>query len=106
MDIEGQQLQAVSNLAADIKVTVYMHYEDVTISLPLPQTMSSSARNQLRGKIIRTFPIGSQLKVTLNCGFVLASVITRRSWEELGLEVGQEIVAFFKASSVHLIPKH
>ncbi len=104
IDIEGQQLQAVSDLAVGSKVTIYLHYEDITIALPSAERVSSSARNQLSGKIVRTFPFVSQIKVTLDCGFNLASVITRRSWEELGLKIGQEIVASFKASSVHLIP--
>ena len=103
--IEGQQLQAVSDLAVGSIVTVYLHYEDVTITLPSVEQISSSARNQLRGNIVRTFPFGSQIKVTLDCGFTLASVITRRSWEELRLKVGREIVASFKSSSVRLIPR-
>jgi tungstate transport system ATP-binding protein len=105
MDVEGQQIQAVSDLTTGSEVTVYLHYEDVTIGLPSAEPKSTSARNQLRGSIVRTFPFGSQLKVTLNCGFTLAAVITKRSWEELGLEIGREVVATFKASSVHLIPR-
>jgi tungstate transport system ATP-binding protein len=105
IDIEGGQIQAVSELGVGSKVTVYLHYQDVTISLPSAKPTATSARNQLRGSIVRAFPFGSQLKVTLNCGFSLAAVITRRSWEELGLEVDKEVIAAFKASSVHLIPR-
>jgi tungstate transport system ATP-binding protein len=105
VEIEGQRVQAVSNLDISTRVSVYLHYEDVTISLPLSKPMYSSARNQIKGKIVKVFPFDSQLKVTLNCGFTLFSLITRHSWEELGLEIGQEIVASFKASSVHLTPK-
>ncbi len=105
IDIEGHQLQAVSDLATGSKVTVYLHYEDVTVSLLSAEPTSTSARNRFRGSIVRTFPFGSQLKVNMNCGFTLAAAITRRSWEELGLEVGQEVIAAFKASSVHLIPR-
>ena len=105
IDIQGHQLQAVSDLATGSKVTVYLQYEDVTISLPSIEPASTSARNQFRGSIVRIFPFGSQLKVTLDCGFNLAAVITKRSWEELRLEIGQEVVATFKASSAHLIPR-
>lgn len=105
INIEGQQLQAVSDLGVGSRVTVYLHYEDVTITLPSQESISTSARNQLRGKIVKTFPFASQIKVTLDCGFTLVSVITRRSYEELGLKVGHEIVASFKSSSVHLIPR-
>ena len=105
IDIEERRIQAVSGLAVGSEVTVYLHYEDVTISLPYAEPISTSARNQLKGKVVRIFPFGSQLKVTINCGFALSSLITKRSGEELGLEVGQEIVASFKASSVHLMPR-
>ncbi len=103
----GQDLQAVSTLDLTIgtEVIACLHYDDVTISLPLPQSMLSSARNQPKGKIVKTSPVtASQVKVTLDCGFTLAAVITKRSWQELGLQLGQEVVASFKASSVHLIP--
>ncbi len=103
VNIRGQELQAVSNLAIGGKVTVYLHYDDVTITLPSIESASTSARNQFRCRIVRSFPLGSQMKVTLDCGFDLASLITRRSWEELGLAIGKEVVASFKASSVYLI---
>lgn len=106
VDVNGQHLEAVSNLPVGTKVTAYLHHEDVTLSVVAAQTAQSSARNQLKGGIVKVFPLGSQLKVTLDCGFMLASVITKRSWEELGLRIGDELVAFFKASSVRLIPKH
>jgi len=105
IDIEGLRLQAVSDLKAGSRVTIYLHYEDITINLPSMEPVSSSARNQFKGNITRIFPLGSQLKVTINCGFNLAAIITRRSWDELGLELGQEVIASFKASSVHLIPR-
>jgi molybdopterin-binding protein len=105
IDIKGHQLHAVSDLAAGSRVTVYVHYEDITLILPPAEQISSSARNQLRGTIVRIIPFGPQIKVTLDCGFPLASVITRRSMEELGLETGREIVASFKAPAVHLIPQ-
>ncbi len=105
IDIGGQQFQAVSELATGSKVTVYLHYEDVTIGLPSAGPAYTSARNRFRGSIVKTFSFGSQLKVTINCGFNLAAVITRRSWEEMGLGVGREVIAAFKASSVHLIQR-
>ena len=105
VSIGTQRLQAVSNLDSGTVVAAHMHYEDVTLSLNMPDAMSSSARNQFQGSIVRVFPVGAQLKVTLDCGFTLASLITRRSWEDLGLEVGSKVAASFKASSLHLIPK-
>ena len=103
----AQDLRAVSTLALPegTEATAYVRYEDVAISLPLPQSMTASTCNQPRGKIVKTSPVtGSLLKVSLDCGFTLAAIITKRSWQELGLELGKEVVATFKASSVHLLP--
>jgi tungstate transport system ATP-binding protein len=105
IDIEGKKIQAVSNLQSGTPVTTYLHYDDVTIHLPPTEPIFSSARNQFRGIITKAFPVGSQLKVTIDCGFPLASIITRRSWEELNLEKGSEVIASFKASALHLIPR-
>jgi tungstate transport system ATP-binding protein len=104
IDIEGKKIQAVSDLRSGTAVTTYLHYDDVTIHLPPAEPTFSSARNQFRGIITKVFPIGSQLKVTIDCGFLLSSIITHRSWEELNLEKGSEVIASFKASAMHLIP--
>jgi molybdopterin-binding protein len=69
------------------------------------QAPPSSARNQLTGKIVKVFPFGSQSRVTIDCGVPLAAIITRRSWEELGLAIGKEVLTSFKASSVRLVPR-
>ena len=101
--VNGREIQVVSDIGEGTNVAVYLHYEDVTLTMNVPPTAQSSARNQFKGKITKVFPLGPQLKVTLDCGFILASLITGRSWEDLGLEVGSEVVASFKASAVHLI---
>jgi tungstate transport system ATP-binding protein len=103
--IGDSEIQAVSDLRQGAQVVVYLRYEDVTLALPPDTPVVSSARNQLKGKVIRVFPQGPQSRVTADCGFQVSSLITRRSWEEMGLATGREIVASFKASAVHLILK-
>jgi tungstate transport system ATP-binding protein len=102
--VKGQQLEAVSDLPEGSKVTVYMHYEDVVVSIPSDGAPATSARNRLRARITRVLPQGSQYKVIMDCGFGLTSIITRQSFNDLGLGIGMEVTATFKASSVHLIP--
>jgi molybdopterin-binding protein len=43
------------------------------------------------------------MRVTVDAGFPVVSLITLRSWEEMGLAAGSEVVVTFKASSIHLI---
>lgn len=98
-------IQAVSALPSGTRVAMFLPYEDVTITVGNTEGVLSSARNQLKGTIIKAFPQGSQLKVTMDCGFFISCLITRRSWEDLGLEIGREATASFKASALHLMAK-
>lgn len=60
-----------------------------------------NVRNQFRGtvKAIITGPVVSEIDVETPAGIV-TSVITTRSVEDLGLIVGDEVVAFVKATEV------
>jgi tungstate transport system ATP-binding protein len=104
--INDRQIEAVSNLEPRKEVTVFLRYEDVTISPPLSGRQISSSRNYFIGTLIKSFIVGSQVRVSLDCGFPLTALVTRRSWGELRLQTGDKVAASFKASSIHLIPKH
>jgi molybdate transport system regulatory protein len=61
-----------------------------------------SARNQLAGKIARvqTGAVNTEVSIDLPGGGTIAAIVTRDSGETLGLAVGGEVTAIFKASSV------
>lgn len=73
--------------------------EDVILSR---EPLSSSARNQLPGRISSIQPQGSLLRVTVDCGPAIQSLITESAAEELGMETGRECMVTFKASAVRL----
>ena len=104
LDVAGRVIEVVPKgpLAADMLVC--LRPEDVVLAPPDGVT-PSSARNRLPGVVSRVVPAGAQVRVTVDCGFPLVAVITRQSLEELGLGVGVRVVASFKASAVHLIPR-
>ncbi|MBI1684347.1 TOBE domain-containing protein [Caulobacter hibisci] len=66
--------------------------------------LRTSARNALRGVVVALVPAGVTVEVRLDLGggLEIASVITRRSAEELGLAVGRPAVALIKSSFVRL----
>ena len=68
------------------------------------EEVPSSARNRLRGTVTRAEVIDGEVWVTLDCGVPLVAVVTRRSWEDLGLTVGGTAVASFKATAVRAYP--
>ena len=72
------------------------------ISLSAEPAMSS-VQNQFRGRIVEIMPNGALSRVTVDVtGTPIVAAVTARSVRELGLVVGKEIVAGFKATAVHL----
>jgi molybdate transport system ATP-binding protein len=65
----------------------------------------ASARNHLPARVIAIASEGPIERVSLDCGFLLDAVITRRSREELGLAPGAQVTAAIKATSIHLVPR-
>ncbi len=104
LDVAGRAIEVVSEgpLAPDLLVC--LRPEDVVLAPP-DGIEPSSARNRLPGVVTRVVPAGVQVRVTVDCGFPLVSVITRQSLEDLRLGVGARVVASFKASAIHLIPR-
>jgi tungstate transport system ATP-binding protein len=77
--------------------------DDIVIAREVQPT---SARNTFGGRIVRIEPIGRRVRVVLDCGFPLVAHVTHRSARELALRQGDEIVASFKATVPHLLPRH
>ena len=77
--------------------------EDVTLETRAPG--QASTRNHLAARVVSIASEGPIDRVTLNCGFALDALITRRSREELGLTAGTSVTAAIKATSVHLVSR-
>jgi molybdopterin-binding protein len=105
VEVGSQVIEAVANGVISEDVLVVLRPEDITLTIVEDRSPASSARNRLRGTIVRITPAGHQARVTVDCGFPLIALITKQSLEELGLQPGQEITATFKAHAVHLIPR-
>lgn len=80
------------------KVNVAIRPEDIIIS---KEDFPSSARNTLKGSIKSIVPQGIMMKLSLDVGIPLSVVLTKKSCEELKLEVGEEATAIFKSTAVH-----
>jgi len=63
--------------------------------------MKLSARNQLKGKVssVKEGPVSTEVIIDIN-GTHVASSITTTSAKKLNLQVGDEVYAVIKASSV------
>ncbi|HQR38248.1 MAG TPA: ABC transporter ATP-binding protein [Blastocatellia bacterium] len=97
------ELAAVWNAGASNDVLVCIRAEDVTVERGVQP--ESSARNRLHGRVVDTAAIGPLVRVTIDCGFELTALVTKRSCEELELTRGAEVTAVVKAQAVHVIPR-
>lgn len=66
--------------------------------------MQLSARNSLKGKVIKLTlgPVNAEVQIQLPGGDIIVSIITKESAERMGLAVGKEAYAVIKASNVML----
>jgi tungstate transport system ATP-binding protein len=86
------------------KVALYIRPEEITVSPDITEPpVRSSIRNHFVGTIKKMMPFGPFIRVTIDCGFPLTALITRRSCEELGLTPGTKVRASVKASAIHVL---
>ena len=66
--------------------------------------LAINIRNQFRGKVreIIEGPVVSEVDVETPSGLIVTSVITTRSVQELGLQVGKDVVALVKSTEVSI----
>jgi molybdopterin-binding protein len=64
--------------------------------------MKISARNVLKGKVVKVMrgAVNAEVTLQLSNGVQIVSIITNASVENLGLQEGKEAYAVIKASSV------
>jgi tungstate transport system ATP-binding protein len=100
------QIEACTELPVGTKVILLLPYDDITVVIPSSEIITTSARNRFPGKVVKMFPTGSQVRVTIDCGIHLTALITRRSAEEMALSEGVKVVAMVKAVSIRVIGRH
>ncbi|MDD4876892.1 MAG: ABC transporter ATP-binding protein [Dehalococcoidales bacterium] len=100
--VNSHSLQVVSHRMVGEKVYVLIRPEDITFAFSKEK---SSARNSLDGTIKRMTPLGTLVRIEIDCGFPLLGVVTRNSAEELEFKIGKRINASFKATAIHLIER-
>ncbi|MBK6314643.1 MAG: ABC transporter ATP-binding protein [Blastocatellia bacterium] len=103
VSVGSAHVLAVVRAPVGRRVAVCIRSEDVT--LERGDSGQSSARNRLSSRIVDVQRDGPLVRLTLDCGFMLSSVVTPHSREALGLELGAEVTAVLKAPAIHLVPR-
>ncbi len=79
--------------------------EDVTLRPASGSGVVESARNRWPGRVEAAIRLEAQYRVEIDCGPRIVSLVTVQSYQDLALAPGTLVVATFKASAVHLIPR-
>jgi len=102
IDVHDSHVQAISDHVISDDVYVLIRPEDITFSLSKDVT---SARNTFNGAITRLTQVGPLMRIEIDCGFSLLGLVTRSSAINLGLEIGKDVYATFKATATHVIKR-
>jgi tungstate transport system ATP-binding protein len=81
-------------------VSVFVNPNDIVLS---KTQFASSARNVLKGRIVKIQDSGLIVKLEVDVGRLFAVQITTRSFNEMALNLNAEVFLAFKASSVQVI---
>lgn len=92
---EGLQIEATFTKTGD--VTFYVPPEDIILSI---SRLVSSARNVFEGRITQISDFGSVVKLRVRAGKDFTVQITKKSFDEMQLNIDSRVFLAFKASSV------
>lgn len=94
-NIDSVNIRVITELEGNVRISISP--EDIILS---KGPFVSSARNIHRGIVKDIIPDGNSVKIVLDIGIPLVSLITKKSLDELNIEKSIELYAIFKTMSV------
>ncbi|HSE94574.1 MAG TPA: ABC transporter ATP-binding protein [Methylomirabilota bacterium] len=105
VDTGSLAIRVPGELPVGRSVLVCVRPEDVLLRAQSSGPVRDSALNHFAGRVSELVPVGTQVRVVVDCGYPLVAMVTRLSVQELPLAVGSAVTVSFKASAVHLIER-
>ncbi|MFB0567374.1 MAG: ATP-binding cassette domain-containing protein [Candidatus Bathyarchaeia archaeon] len=96
----GNEVQIEAAFQRSGKLTVYVRPEDIILSR---NSLMSSARNVFRGRIVEMVDLGPVMRLKVDAGKEFVVQVTKRSFNEMQLNIGSEVFLVFKASAVQAV---
>jgi molybdopterin-binding protein len=95
---DGKIIEAVTDRTGP--VMLHIRPEEVVVS---KHAVDSSARNRLSGTVAEVTDLGPTVRLRISGEKRIMAIITRRSFFEMQLNIGSEVHAIFKATSVEVL---
>jgi molybdopterin-binding protein len=96
IDVNGIKIVSTSGKSGNVFVSI--RPEDILVSI---EKIETSARNSYRGEIREIIDRGAIVKIVVDVGIPFVVVITKRSFEDMGLRECMSVYITFKALTVH-----
>jgi len=96
----GNGVQIEAALQKQGETSIFISPQDIILSR---NPLKSSARNEFKGRIAQIADMGSLVKLTVDVGKPFTAQITKRSFNEMALNLNVEVFIAFKASNVQAI---
>ncbi len=94
----GKTIEAVTDRTG--RVMLHIKPENILVSKHIVHT---SARNRFPGTVTEVTDLGPTIRLRISGDRRFTAIITRRSFFDMGLNIGSEVFAFFKATSVDVL---
>lgn len=104
VQLDGGGIATSSDSAAAGPVAIAVHPWDIALE-DVGASAHGSPRNRLRGTVTSVTTIGGRVRVGIDAGQPIAAEVTATSRDELRLEPGREIAAFWKATATRIVPR-
>jgi tungstate transport system ATP-binding protein len=95
----GNGVQVEVTIQIQGEISIFVSPQDIILS---NSAIQSSARNMFKGKITEISDLGSLVKLKVDIGKLFLVQITKRSFNEMMLNLNSEVYIAFKASSVQV----
>jgi len=94
----GVKIEALTTRTGSI--TIFIRPEEIIVS---KSPIVSSARNMLKGKVEEILDLDQSVQLKVDAGRQFTVNITKKSFQEMRINLGSEIYLSFKASSVYTV---
>ncbi len=101
----GMAIQALGEAAEGADVFACVRPEHVAMSL-VSGRHADSVRNELPGRVSAIVRMGHYYRVIIECGLPVTAYLTAHSVLEMRLAEGMTTYVSFKATAVHILPRH